>query len=73
MDPRFYRTIEQSYRRGTDKVRREVHVYRVRAGQEPSAGQWVPAQEALAKVTSKAVREALEAALGGPPGPAPAA
>jgi ADP-ribose pyrophosphatase YjhB (NUDIX family) len=64
IDPRFYRTQEQVYRKGIDKMRREVHFFKVRVKAEPSGGTWLPVPDALAKVTSKTVREALEAALG---------
>jgi ADP-ribose pyrophosphatase YjhB (NUDIX family) len=63
VDPRFYKTQEQLYRKGIDKVRREIHYYRIKAAAQPSGGQWLPAQEAVAKVTSKSVREILQAAL----------
>jgi ADP-ribose pyrophosphatase YjhB (NUDIX family) len=69
VDSKFYKTIEQVYRRGIDKVRREVHFFRVRAPADPSGGIWLGPQEALAKVTSKAVREVLEAALASELGP----
>jgi ADP-ribose pyrophosphatase YjhB (NUDIX family) len=63
VDPRFYRTAEQVYRRGIDKMRREVHFYRVKAPDQPAGGTWLPAAEAVQRVTSKTVRDALEAAL----------
>lgn len=59
----FYRTVEHVYRKGIEKVRREVHVYKVRAPSTPSGGTWVPAGEAAARVTSKTMRELVEAAL----------
>jgi ADP-ribose pyrophosphatase YjhB (NUDIX family) len=65
VDPRFYRTTEHVYRKGIDKVRREVHVYKVRVKAEPAGGTWLPAAEAVAKLTSKTVRELVEAALRG--------
>jgi hypothetical protein len=61
------------YRKGIDKVRREVHVFKVRVGAEPSGGTWLPGPDALGKVTSKSVRELVEDALGlAPPKPPPA-
>ena len=74
IDPRFYKTVEHVYRKGIDKVRREVHVYKVLVKAEPSGGTWLPATEAVARVTSKSVRDLLEAALGfAKPPPAPPA
>lgn len=70
VDARFYKTIEQVYRKGIDKVRREVHFFRVRAPATPSGGTWLPADDAVKRVTSKSVREVLEAALGRTPPPA---
>lgn len=64
VDGRYYRTFEQVYRKGIDKVRREVHVYKVKVPGEPAGGTWLPAAEGCAKVTSKSVREAMEHALG---------
>lgn len=82
VDVRYYRTFEQVYRKATekskvlDKVRREVHVYKVKAKAGASGGTWLPPAEACAKVTSKSVREAMEHALGlakpAPPKPATA-
>lgn len=75
VDGRYYRTFEQVYRKGIDKVRREVHVFKVKCGSEPAGGTWLPAAEGCAKVTSKSVREAMEHALGlakPPPPKAPA-
>jgi hypothetical protein len=65
VDPRFYRTSEHVFRKGIDKVRRETHYYLVRVGPEAAAGTWVPEKEAPERVASKAMREALEAALRG--------
>ena len=64
VDGRYYRTFEQVYRKGIDKVRREVHVYKIKCSAEASGGTWLPAPEGCAKVTSKSVREAMEHALG---------
>jgi 8-oxo-dGTP pyrophosphatase MutT (NUDIX family) len=64
VDGRYYRTFEQVYRKGIDKVRREVHVFKVKVPGEPSGGHWLPTTEGCAKVTSKSVREAMEHALG---------
>jgi hypothetical protein len=71
VDPGFYRTHEQVYRKGIDKVRREVHFFRVRCKTEPAGGTWLGPDEALAKVTSKAVKEAMLHALGRAPAPSP--
>lgn len=75
VDGRYYRTFEQVYRRGIDKVRREVHVFKVKASADAAGGTWLPPVEACAKVTSKSVREAMEHALGlaKPPPPKPPA
>ncbi|MCA1813085.1 MAG: NUDIX domain-containing protein [Halobacteriales archaeon] len=64
VDPAWYKTTEQVYRKGIEKVRREVHFYRVRVKPDLAGGQWFKAPDALVKVTSKAAREMLEAALG---------
>jgi hypothetical protein len=64
VDARWYKTTEQVYRKGIDKVRREVHFYRVKVKPGLAGGSWFGEDEALGKVTSRAAREMLESALG---------